>query len=241
MHLFLRILACSLFLAPSLAAAMTMPPGTYDALDYNGQRSVWTPGGTKNFVSGANVGSKWSMQGGLFTYDGLNASLSGTIVNNGSGTAGDDLQFDVSLSFVQAPAEPGYCQFSGIDKGCTNGPYLADPSTWHYFTLLEGTLQGVVGTAMEGALISLTSVKAHSPQVGWGANALEELDLGFSMWYTWSVDQGPTFTSNYALNSGGNGDFNMDLATAPLPAGGLLLLSALGVTAFSARRRRKAV
>lgn len=64
-------------------------------------------------------------------------------------------------------------------------------------------------------------------QIGFGANG-KNTNFGGSGWFTYTVNGG---TTSY------RGDFNVDLATAPLPASMLLLLGGLG--GVSLMRRRK--
>lgn len=237
MTLFKRAaLALALIAAPTFSSASTFLPGDYDALNYDGVRSIWTPRNSNGqpsgdaLVSGNGATTLWSFTNSMFSFDGTNAQLTGRATNIGQSL----LQFDFSLSFaLNSDPQPGYCQFSGVDKGCTEGPYTGvDPSSWTYFDFLAGSFTGVDGSDMAGRSWTLADNPDHRAQAGLGANALEEEDVGFSMWFTFTrnheADGLAKSANGYTFWDDGRGDINIDLSPVPLPAAGWLLFAALG-------------
>lgn len=236
MKLFRAIaVTAGLFLLPTIGVATTLTPGVYNVSDYDGNRSIWTPGGSNTLVSGNGASRLWSFSKTKLTYDGLSASMTGKATN----LTDSSLMFDVSLSFsVNTSPQPGYCQFSGVDKGCKNGPYAGvDPSSWTYFDFLSGSLTGSEGSAIESVKYNITDNLMHRPQAGLGANALEAGDNGFSMWFRYNLVSGQSTLNGYQFAANGSGDINSDISPVPLPASGLLLLAAVGGLAFGRRRK----
>ncbi|MEM8837768.1 MAG: hypothetical protein AAGE89_06720 [Pseudomonadota bacterium] len=238
--------AAGAFVAISCSAqAASFAPGNYQAIDYNGVRSIWTPNGGNNpsgkaFVQGNGASALWSFSSdSRFNFDGTNATLTGTATNTGNSA----LAFDFSLDFTSTGTgtEIGFCQFDGATGAC-DGSEAVDPTMWEFFVLDEGSFTGIDSTVTEGLSWTLASVDAHKPQAGLGANALEEEDLGFSMWITWTLDgaSADLARDGFTFNYKGKGDINIDVATVPLPTPALLLLTALGAGVFLGRRKKAA-
>ncbi len=247
-------LAACVALAPSAVFAAPLAVGTYDALDYNGVRSIWTPGGTPttnshSFVNGNGAGATWSFQSGAeFVYTGGKARLRGTAVNVGQSA----LSLDFDLKFdIKTTGNTPYCQQAGAGSAhdCSTTNAGIDPTDWTFFSLTSALVQGTVGSHMEGLIYNLVSNAKHAPQAGDAANALETVGLGFSMWFNWTVDGVPTspFADLYTFNKGGKGDINIDLefnpgggGVIPLPAAGWLLLAGIGGLGIAGRRKKAA-
>jgi len=249
----------ALALVPAFASAAPIPAGEYAISDYNvggnPERTIWTPQHSGDrLVTGGGASRLWSFSNGIFDFDGSNATLTARATNTGA----TELQFDVNLSFALTGKQDGYCQFKGVvDKGCDNGTdYVADfgvnPADWTYFDFLAGTFTGLAGTVMEAVTFNISDNNDHRPQAGLGANALEESDLGFSMWFLFenATGKGQNITSaktgsSYYFSKDGSGDINADLtplevAAVPLPAAGWMLIAGLGGLAAAGRRRKQA-
>src|SRR4029077_1813072 len=80
-----------------------------------------------------------------------------------------------------------------------------DPSTWYYYTALNGTLTGIGNYT--GAVINITRVMAAF-QVGVGANG-KNTHFGASGWFDLNIVSQPT--SGGSLTPTDHGDFNLDL------------------------------
>ncbi len=247
-------LAACVALAPSTVFAAPLAVGTYDALNYNGVRAVWTPGGTptfnsKSFVTGNGAGATWSFDpGSEFVYTGGKARLRGTATNVGQSA----LKFDFDLKFdVKESGNTPYCQQAGAGSmhDCSTTDAGIDPSDWTFFSLTSALIQGSAGSHMAGLIYSFVSNEKHAPQAGEAANALEETGLGFSMWFNWTLGGEATseFAGLYDFNSYGKGDINIDLelnpgggGVIPLPAAGWLLLAGIGGLGIAGRRKKAA-
>lgn len=226
-------------LVPSAVFAAPIQSGDYQALDYNGIRSIWTPRGDNNpssnaFVQGNGASALWSFDSASrFSYDGSSASLSGRATNTGQ----SNLAFDFNLEFgIKTTGNTPYCQQAGAGSAhnCATTTAGIDPSDWTFFSITSAMFTGVAGSHLEGLSYSIVSNPMHAPQAGDAANALEETGLGFSMWFNWTKNGSATspFASAYTFNDAGRGDINIDLkpepSVVPLPAAIWLLLSGLG-------------
>lgn len=249
----LAFAACVAF-APSAVLAAPIAVGTYDAIDYNGNRSVWTPGGnptshSQSFVTGNGASALWSFNpGSQFIYTGNKARLKGTATNTGQ----SNLSFDFDLKFnVKTTGNTPYCQQAGAGSmhNCATTIAGIDPSDWTYFSITSAIFTGAAGSHMEGLTYNLVSNPKHAPQAGEAANALDTTGTGFSMWFNWTVSGQATspFANLYTFNQGGKGDINIDLdidpnggGVVPLPAAGWMLLAGIGGLAAAGRRRKKA-
>jgi len=236
MNLFKSLaVVAGLFVVPTIGLSATLTPGVYDVSDYDGKRSIWTPGGSDTLVSGNGASRLWSFSHAKLSYDGASASMTAKATN----LTDSSLMFDVSLSFaVNTTPQPGYCQFNGVDKGCKKGPYAGvDPASWTYFDFLSGSMTGSAGSAIETVAYNITDNPMHRAQAGLGANALEAGDDGFSMWFRYNLVSGQSTLDGYHFAQKGTGDINVDIAPVPLPATGLLLLAAVGGLAMGRRRK----
>lgn len=246
--------AAAVALAPSAVLSAPIVAGTYDALDYNGQRSVWTPGGTPtnsshSLVTGNGASALWSFDpGAVFIYDGAKARLKGRATN----VSQSNLAFDFDLKFnAKNSGNTPYCQQAGAGSmhDCSTTNAGIDPTDWTFFSIASAVFTGVAGSHMEGLTYHLISNPKHAPQAGEAANALETTGTGFSMWFNWTLSGQATspFANLYSFNSGGKGDINIDLdlipgspGVVPLPAAGWMLLAGLGGLVAAGRRRKKA-
>ena len=246
--------AAAVALAPSAVLSAPLAVGTHDALDYNGQRSVWTPGGTptnnsNSLVVGNGASALWSFNpGSVFIYDGVRARLKGRATN----VSQSDLAFDFDLKFrLKTSGNTPYCQQSGAGNmnNCATTDANIDPSDWAFFTVKSAVFTGVAGSHLEGLTYNLVSNPKHAPQAGEAANALDTTGSGFSMWFNWYKSGTATspFANLYTFNEKGRGDINIDLdyipgspGVVPLPAAGWMLLAGLGGLVAAGRRRKKA-
>lgn len=235
--------ACLLVAASSAAEAAPIDLGTYYASDYNGQRSIWGA----SIVHGES--HYWTAQSSTLHLGATSGYLTGTFVNGTASSQNTDLVIDVHLAFTPQLAvggSSGYCQFDGTpNPGCSKkGSPAVDPSMWRYYTLdaANSYFKGA-SAAMAGLewMVTDHSSGNHPPQFGLGANALEEEDLGWSMWFELDIVSlfDPVDGDGYKFKSAdGHADFNMDLVAAPLPAPAFLLLAGLGGVAALKRRKK---
>jgi hypothetical protein len=82
-----------------------------------------------------------------------------------------------------------------------------DTSSYYYYTAISGTLSGLPGTSLAGAVVTLTR-RGPAFQVGVGAN-LQEHVLGASGWFDWELVSQATGGAD--LKASGHGDFNFNL------------------------------
>lgn len=250
----LRVAAIAVaMIAPAAVFAAPISPGDYVAKDYDGVRSIWTPGGSNTtssyaLVNGNGASALWSFSpNSLFRYTGTKARLTGRATNIGQ----NNLSFDFDLRFnIKNSGNTPYCQQAGAGSAhdCSTTFAGIDPSDWTYFSIISATFTGAVGSHMEGLMYNLVSNPKHAPQAGEAANALDTTGLGFSMWFNWTKSGTAVspYAKKYTFNSGGKGDINIDLdpdgpvgGAVPLPAAGWMLLAGLGGLA-AAKRRKKA-
>lgn len=242
-------MAAVVALSPVFAAAASLSPGLYDVVDYDGNRSIWTPNGGDNpngdaFVKGkggTTVSALWSFDNVLFDYDGATATMTGRAVN----TNQSSLFFDINLSFTKRAGPGGngpFCQFDWSGGACDGGDPV-DTSMWTFFDLDNGgTFTGGAGSAMDGLIYDITDKSGHKPQAGIGAGALpgQENILSFSFWFDWDL-RNPgdrnLHDPNFKFKKNGHGDVNANLVPTPLPAAAWLLIAGLGGLAFAGRRK----
>ncbi|MEM9845253.1 MAG: VPLPA-CTERM sorting domain-containing protein, partial [Pseudomonadota bacterium] len=72
-------------------------------------------------------------------------------------------------------------------------------------------------------------------QLGSYADDKGNAGLGGSSWFYWTVSSGENDPD--LKNKNGHGDINVQLQPVPLPAGSLLLITALGACAIARRRK----
>ncbi|MEM9584140.1 MAG: hypothetical protein AAGA08_13600 [Pseudomonadota bacterium] len=168
----------------------------------------------------------WQFEGGFGTFktfeDGGNsfATLEGRIFQNAP-QADATNRFDVSVK-LQKVAGPGAA--GAKCSGCFGG--VAADWSFYEFVSAESLLTGVAGM-VSGLELSLGD-RPNQPigQLGNGAND-KNAGLGFSDWFEWTITKDNGVFANLDVGTKGYGDINVNLATMPLPAGGLLLLSGL--------------
>ncbi len=222
---------------PMAASAGMLAAGDYQIKDYDGHRSVWTSGGDRGMIEGTGL---WSfLEDAIFSYrpdsDGPKAVLSATA--EAIGSPGLFLDFNLEFDMSAGGDEP-YCQqgneSQGPNRTCVaGGPVEFDD--WSFFHLTSGT---AVGTGLlDGVAFDLFNKSGHNPQAGNGANALENTDLGFSMWFDW-MSTGVSEVNGYHVVASGNGDINSDLEAVPLPAAGWMLIAGLGGLTAAGRRKK---
>lgn len=225
-------LTFSIFLAGSVGAVTLTPNGTYEATN------VKTGGNYHTFylphLVNGNAHYQFEGGSGTFVVTDNSARLFGTIVQNGN--SANKLEADIWFNFEQTG--PG----SGI-VGKTNkvpnpkGPIIAD---WDFFTydLTKTSLKGASSSLLDGVELSL-SVKPGDGsmpfQLGSYADDKGNAGLGGSSWFYWTVSSGENDPD--LKNKNGHGDINVQLQPVPLPAGSLLLITALGACAVARRRK----
>lgn len=235
-----RIISAAIVAAalPITATAGMLEAGDYKILDYNEHRSVWTPGGGDGFVAGTK---NWSfLEDAIFSYDPDGASPTAVLSATAEAVGHSNLFLDFHLEFdVSTSGNTPFCRsalrLGDGTKACD--PMKMDFSDWTYFSMITGTATGV--GALAGMEFKLTSNPMHNPQAGIGANAKDDHELGFSMWFTWERT-GDEHAGGYLANEYGKGDINSDLEyidPVPLPAAGWMLIAGLGGLAAAGRRK----
>ena len=212
---------------------------TFSATSYSETgHSLWIAGGL-----GGGYGSDFHFDpAGVFTTNGVDeANLSGRIVSENRPQGGFILNFDYNDDFGRYT--PAYKRELGAKS---------EPLDNYFLNLAGGTLVGF-GDELEGLVLSVTrrpelstSTARYATQVGTGSNAKDKDDYGLANWFYIDVDEFACLICTDA--TGGlfesvldnqRGDINIDLAPVPLPAGGLLMISAMA--GFGAMRKfRKA-
>lgn len=225
----------ALVLATGLASAKTVT-STYEATSAVGSgsdHSMWISGGL-----GGGVGSDFDFSpSGMMTFfsDGT-ASLIGRVVSQSNAGAWFDMVFNYDDTFLQVPLfKP------------ENGS-VQTPSTI-FRDLEDGTLIG--GGILAGLDLSVTRLPVDgkfAAQIGKGTatnNGANNKNKNFGManWFKIGVDSANcSICSNNKIAGldGRQGDINIDLTPAPVPAAGLLLVGAIGALGSLRRRKRKA-
>lgn len=111
---------------------------------------------------------------------------------------------DVTITGYTTTAPSGSPKLELKSTCYTSNGGTIDPSTWVYYTGVEGTLTGAPDSVYAGAVLSLVR-RGPAVQIGDGANGKNTND-GLSFWFDWTVEvQGATPLSN------GVGDFNIDI------------------------------
>lgn len=226
----------SLMVAGSASAATT-----YDATSAT-SHSFWfgnNPfGGSKSWQFDT-VGTFTTYTMGTMSF----ASLTGTIQQNGN--ASNQMQVDavfklngVGDGFRGSGRKCGSVGNDNVNGGC-NGD-----DNWAYYSYDSVLLSGL-GT-LTGLTLELSDhTNGNIPaQLGDGANDKNGL-FGFSTWFDWEVTKAGN--TGFQLGASGKGDINISLDNernepepVPLPAGGVLLLTALGGLGLARRRKARA-
>ncbi len=210
-----------------IAQASTASTTSFTATSYSPTgHSLWIADGL-----GGGYGSDFHFDpAGVFTTNGVDsASLTGRVVSENRPQGGFDLSFRYNDDF--GPYTPAYKR--------EGGAAVAGSDT--YFLNLAGGILTGFGQELDGLVLSVTrrpelstSTARYATQVGTGSNAKDPNDYGLANWFYIDVYE---FNCLICTNSAGGlfedvvdakrGDINIDLAPVPLPAGAVLLLTAL--------------
>src|ERR1043166_7881266 len=168
-----------------------------------GDHAVWLPGIGTDFIFFPVPGSFIENPDGT-------AQISGTVVRSGDHNKG--FQVSVSLSGRTSVTPPGSPKKDLQDCAYKEHGGPIDTDTWHYYTNYTETLAGVGDYA--GAVLTIVPT-GPAFQVGFGANS-KNLKFGASSWFIWTVTHQPNQGS--ALQTTGQGDFNLDIFDCTLTA-----------------------
>jgi len=203
----------------------------------NADHSLWISGGLGN-----GIGSDFDFipAGTLTQYDTDLMSLTGTVVSQSDASASFIVDFQYDKDFTDENSNVFTPKFKS-ENGSKEVPGVTE-----YWNLAGGTLTGT--GILNGLNLTVERKPPNGPyatQIGpsdgsnEGANN-KNVNLGMANWFTISVVAGDCKSKFCAGLSSNNrqGDINIDLHAAPLPAGVLLLLT--GIAGFGVARRRKA-
>ncbi|MEM8960690.1 MAG: SdrD B-like domain-containing protein [Acidobacteriota bacterium] len=162
----------------------------------SGGHSFWLPGIGKDFV--------FLPEPGIFTEspDGT-ARITGSLIRKSNPNEGFEVDVQIGGYTTSAPAGSPKKELRNSAYVDNGGPI--DPSTWWYYTEVEGTLTGT--GELGGAVVDITR-RGPALQVGDGANN-KNGNFGLSTWFDYTVTQQPTH--GRTLQSSGVGDINIDL------------------------------
>lgn len=206
----------------------TVPPGTC----FSGH-AIWMPGlqvGLQAPPCDPSFGAAAGTDGNKFTVQPSANIPVASFVEDASGNATltahvqssfQNAGFDMVVQFNNSTTTP--CPGNPVLElcsGCYVAPFNAsapnctgsncgcvDPNTWHYYSLVTGTLTGTGNYA--GAVVTLTPAMMGCFQVGNGASG-KNVDYGFSGWFDYQVDQQPS-NPNFVLQfDGRTADINMN-------------------------------
>lgn len=214
--------------------------GSYDASSAksgNNYHSFWLPG----FLAGQSNYWQFAPDLGRFDHTGPAAKLTGRIQNNTQSSAFFDV--DVNFGFTQKGGRAPKCEFGSTT--CNSVAYQKNADQFEYFTLGNALLTGAGDLAGLVLSLSIRPVNdKYPPQLGYGGNNKSNInDFGKSTWFFWDVVKND---NNVAIGTDRRGDINIKLAATdripqiPLPAGFILLLTAMGGLGFIGVRRRAA-
>lgn len=215
----------------ALASAIAVAGSVAQAATYSAESYSMAPGGHSLWL-GAGIGPLGTdfhfVPAGTFATNGTVGTLQGRVESSTDSTSGFDVDitFDSNFGFT-----PEYKKEGGAKE--------ADVFDLAYLNLAFGTLTGFGQLA--DLTLDVTRRPANGPyatQYGTGANAKNGSDFGLASWIYVSADTSSTctfcdttFLSGYQKKIG---DFNLKLnggdtpgPVVPLPAGGVLLLTAL--------------
>lgn len=214
--------------------------GTYDAHSVTtggNDHSFWLYG----FIGGHSNYWQFDGDGGVFDYQGGVASLTGTIVNNS--WAGAKFQVDASFNFDGKGDRAPKCEFGA--SACGSADYAYKSSFYEYFKYGTVTLTGLDDLA--GFVLTLVQ-RGPDAQLGYGGNNKDIDEFGFSTWFKWIIVEIPKYAKydyDYVyykykrFDRYGHGDINIDMKPIPVPPALPLMLGALGMMGWLARRRRQ--
>ncbi len=225
--------AAALSVVGTVAGAATVVDHFHATSAYNDAYGRYGSGHSAHLPS-VHGGSDFDFvnHGNFTIYDDGSARLTGRIISD---SLGADYGFNVDIRYQAESSATPKKELRGKAYSNKGGP--VDTSTWSFYAMLSGTLTGVGKFAgITHNLFEAPVSGLHPFQVGYGANG-KNVGFGGSGWFFHSDDA----SVNCKVNQSDcfRGDFNVNLAHAPVPAAGLLLPAALGAMGFAARRRRQ--
>lgn len=210
----------------SLPAVDESYEGNYALQNAFTSHGLWLPG----FLGDR----RWSVDSGLAEYSDGALSLDGTVSQTIGGTE-YSMDFDIDLTETTDAPNGLVCGTATCNSATTE---MRDNIV--HFDMGDNPIMGTVtgtglldGLVMQLVMRPLDGNGRKPGQLGYGGN-WRNLDFGYSNWLSWNVTQ----FAKVKTGSSGNGDINVDLIPAPLPAGlPLVLTGAMGF--YAVRRRQK--
>lgn len=222
----LAVAAACIIGSQANAATITHNYEVTSAVGSGNDHSLWISSGL-----GSGIGRDFDFSpAGMFSiFSNGMAKLTGRVVSQDNPAAGFDLSFMYDNTFLKDP------KFKS-----ENGSVATDDT---FFLDLEGGT--LIGTGLLAGLdLSVVRKPAngkYATQIGSGTDTQngannKNSNFGMSTWFTIQVDRADCIicnTSTIQNLNGRQGDINIDLnvAPVPLPAGGLLLLTAFAAAA----------
>lgn len=191
---------------------LTLDDADQGACSLNGSGDEYVQWNTFHaFVLLANLGEfQWSAPGLFVEHADGTASVSGLIHKDTD--PNKSFKVELQLSSRVDPGDPAYAPPGSPKKELLPSAYInnggpVDPSTWHYYTSLTGTLLGT--GVFTGAELSVAGT-GPAVQVGFGANG-KNVEYGLSTWLQFTVVSHPDVGPNFQLSTF-DGDANLDLS-----------------------------